>query len=516
MTKQVPKLIGSDAEFTNYVLGRTGDTCLAAVRLLLSAMPGVPAGSTYGGTYYYQPCETDMDRRYFVNGCAYNDSCHLEMPTAEVLSAERFVNHWRAVLSRIQEATKAANSRLPADERLCVHASNSDGFSHSWASHLNVLMTREGFDTLFRKPRHFLWLASYQVTSQIFTGSGKACSENGAPPSNFQLSQRGGDFFEVCTSWNTMMRRGLLNERDEAHAGRHLARLHCIYYDSNLSDFATCLKVGALQLVVAMLEAGWLDAQVYLEDPVEASQDISHSLGAARVRTLLGDHTTALDIQRRFHESAVSFVEAGFAEDAVPGAERILALWGETLDLLHTNDLDKLSCRLDWVAKLKLIGRGVEEGRFQWGSHQARMLDLAYSNLDPDDGLFFRLERAGLMERLTEPHEVSACLVRPEPDTRAYTRGRLLDLAPDRIVGVDWDFLKFLVRDPHMKRMAVRTFDMSDPLFWSERNTQHVFDSATGIEDVLNKLDALRPEPVTQAIEVTHDKSTPYAYEQYQ
>src|SRR5580698_1059264 len=99
MTKQVPKLIGSDAEFTNYILGRTGDTCLAAVRLLLSAMPGVSAGSTNGGTHYYQPCETDMDRRYFVNGCAYNDSCHLEMPTAEVLSAERFVNHWRAVLS---------------------------------------------------------------------------------------------------------------------------------------------------------------------------------------------------------------------------------------------------------------------------------------------------------------------------------------------------------------------------------------------------------------------------------
>jgi proteasome accessory factor A len=314
-----------------------------------------------------------------------------------------------------------------------------------------------------------------------------------------------------------MTRRGLINERDEAHAMPHMARLHCISSkDSLLCDFGNYLAVGALQLAVAMLEYGWLDAPVLLEDPVEACAKISHSLGASSVGTLYGNSTTALDLQQRFHESAVAFVEAGLAEGIVPDAEKILERWGETLDMLRLNDLERLSRRLDWAAKLRLIGRAVEEGRLEWGSPQARILDLAYSNLDPDEGLFFLLERSGIIERLTESSQVSACLSQPEPDTRAYARGRLLDLAPDRIVGVDWDFIKFLVRDPYMKRMSVRTFDMSDPLFWNERNTQHVFDRATGIEDVLNKLDALRPEPVTQAIEVTHDKSTAYAYEQYQ
>jgi len=513
MKRQVPKLIGSDAEFTNYIVGRTGDTCPDAVRLLLSAMPGVPASSIAG----YKQSDTDMHRRYFANGgAAYEDSGHVEMPTPEVRSAQRFVHQWRAVLLRLQESTKLVNSRLLGNERLCVHASNSDGFSHSWASHLNVLMTREAFDALFRKPRHFLWLASYFVTSQIFTGSGKTLSENGNPPTDFQLSQRGGDFFEVCSSWNTMARRGLLNERDEPHAGPDLARLHCIYYDSNLSDLATYLKVGALQLAVAMIEAGWLDANVLLEDPVTASRDISHSLGTLRVRTLYGDSNSALDLQQRFHESAERFVEAGLAADVVPDAKRILALWGEILDLLRKNDLEKLSRRLDWAAKLRLIGRAVEEGRIEWGSRQARVLDVAYSNLDPDDGLFFRLESCGAIERITDPSVVSACKVESEPDTRAYTRGKLLDLAPERVAAVDWDFLKFLVFDRRMNRMAVRTFDMSDPLFWCAQNTQQVFEKTVGIEDALDGLDALRAEPLNATKEVTLGSSTTHAPYQYQ
>lgn len=45
MLKQVPKMIGSDAEFSNHIAGRSGDSCPEAVGMLLAAIPGVPATS---------------------------------------------------------------------------------------------------------------------------------------------------------------------------------------------------------------------------------------------------------------------------------------------------------------------------------------------------------------------------------------------------------------------------------------------------------------------------------------
>jgi hypothetical protein len=182
----------------------------AAVRLLLDAIPGVPAASSWWGGVCYSEVPTDMGRRYLLNGgCLYNDSQHCEVPTPEVLSASEFTHPWRAVLLRLQQAAASVNQSLPNGERLCVRASNSDGHSNSWASHLNILMTRKSFDALFQKPLHFLWLAGFLVSSQIYAGAGKVGSENGAPSCKYQLSQRRGDFFWALMSLDTMYRSGV-------------------------------------------------------------------------------------------------------------------------------------------------------------------------------------------------------------------------------------------------------------------------------------------------------------------
>jgi len=497
MTRQIPKMIGSDAEFANYIRGRRGDSSYEAVCLLLEAIPGVPAMSMWRWRegLAYSELPTDMGRRYLLNGaCFYNDSEHCEGPTPECLTVSEFLHHWRAVLLRLQRAATHINRNLPDGERLCVGVNNSDGHSNSWASHLNVLMTREGFDALFQKPVHFLWLASFLTTSQIYTGAGKVGSENGAPPCKYQLSQRGGDFFQALMSLNTMYRRGLINERDEAHAKEGFSRLHCIYYDSNLSDFATYLKVGALQLACAMLEADCVDSSVLLEDPVEASQTISHSLGRTPVRTLRGKNTTALDLQYRFAESAARFVKEGLADGIVGEAETIITRWVSTLDLLRRREFEKLCRRLDWAAKYRLIERAVAAGRCTWDAPQAKMLDHAYASLDEDEGLFLAMERNNLVDQLTDPQRIAACLDQAPESTRAYARGKLLALGGEAVVEMDWDRITFLLPENTRRNLAVRTFDMSDPLFWSKQNTQPAFENATGLEDALDKLESLRPD----------------------
>jgi proteasome accessory factor A len=492
MPGQIPKMIGSDAEFANYISGSTGDTCPAAVRMLLAAIPGIPASPVWQSATSRE-LATDVGRRYVSSGgCFYEDSCHCEAPTPEVLSASEFVHYWRAVLLRLQRAAKVVNQCLPEGERLHVQANNSDGCSHGWASHLNILVTRSMFDELFQKPLHFLWLASFLVTSQIYAGAGKVGSENGAPDCKYQLSQRGGDFFCVLMSWDTMCRRGLINQRDEAHAMSELARLHCIYYDSNLADVATYLKVGTLQLAAAMLEAGRIDSSVLIEDPVVASQVISHSLGRAPVRTFRGEQTTALDLQYRFMEAASEFVAEGLAEAVVPEAETIVARWANILDLLRSGDLQELSRRLDWAAKLRLIESAVAAGRCEWDGPQPKMLDHAYSSLDEEDSLFLALERENLVERLTDPQRVAACIDEPPETTRAYTRARLLALGGENVIDIDWHRITFQLFDRIRGVRFVRVFEMSDPLFWSRRNTQHVLENATNLNDALDGLELLR------------------------
>ncbi len=70
-----------------------------------------------------------------------------------------------------------------------------------------------------------------------------------------------------------MVDRPLINLRDEAHAGPEFARLHIIYYDMALAATANILKAGTSQLVVAMIEANWIDLSFCLDDPVASGFD---------------------------------------------------------------------------------------------------------------------------------------------------------------------------------------------------------------------------------------------------
>jgi len=245
---RVPKLLGSDVELGNFLLG-TGhtDTAEAAARLLLHAIKGVSAErrppaygawGTYGAHESSPPSAfvnpEEWGRRYLpeMGGAAYLDLGHAEMCTPEVTSAGDFVAARHALLRVAQRAQAAVNATLPAGRKLEVLANNSDGLSHSFGSHTSVLLTRRAWENLFeRRLHHLLYLAAFQVSSIVFSGSGKVGAENGAPAVDFQLTARG-DFFQQLLGVQTTYRRPIVNARDEALSGssawgaapRHLFR----------------------------------------------------------------------------------------------------------------------------------------------------------------------------------------------------------------------------------------------------------------------------------------------------
>ena len=99
----------------------------------------------------------------------------------------------------------------------------------------------------------------FLITRQIFAGAGKMGMEaesTSSQPGIYQISQRA-DFFSVLVSIDTMNRRPLVNTRDEPHAdSTRYRRFHVIIGDSNMSEWATAMKVGTTALVLDLIERG--------------------------------------------------------------------------------------------------------------------------------------------------------------------------------------------------------------------------------------------------------------------
>ena len=395
----LPKLCGADVELGNFLLGveSAKGTGAIASQLLLREIAGRPlhpehewggpapgpdltqaqaaASSIPGPDLTSAPGSggnpQDWGRKFLPanGGCAYIDLDHLELCLPEVLSAHDHVAVSHAMLRTARSALQAANARLSHGLKVVALANNSDGQGNSYGSHLDFLITRRAWENLFARRLHsLLFLATYQVSSIVFTGQGKVGSENRTPPVPYQISQRA-DFFETLTGVQTTFNRPIVNSRHEPLCGTwrdapaepataHMARLHVIFYDHTLCHAASLLKVGVLQIILAMIEAGEIKAELALEDPLDALVRWSHDpeLGV-RARLTSGRQLTATELQLLFWEEAERFVATGACQGIVPDAEFIVSLWGDTLAKLCARDYAGLAPRLDWVLKWQVLQR---------------------------------------------------------------------------------------------------------------------------------------------------------------
>ena len=78
--------------------------------------------------------------------------------------------------------------------------------------------------------------------------------------------------------------RPIINTRDEPHAdAERYRRLHVIVGDSNMSEYATFLKVGATSILLRMLEdPSQVLRDLTLENPIRAIREISHDITCRR------------------------------------------------------------------------------------------------------------------------------------------------------------------------------------------------------------------------------------------
>ena len=300
-------------------------------------------------------------------------------------------------------------------------------------------------------------LTPFFVSRQVVAGQGRVGVGQDGRGEGFQLSQRA-DFFEVEVGLETTLKRPIINTRDEPHAdAERYRRLHVIIGDANLSEISTYLKLGTTSLVLAMIEDKFLTVDLSVEEPVSSLRAVSHDPGLKHLLTLRsGRRLTAVQLQMEYLEQARKYVEDRFGDDVDAQTADVLDRWESVLTRLEQ---DPMLCarELDWVAKLRLLEGYRSRDGLGWGSPRLQLVDLQYSDVRPDKGLYARLVARGAMERLVGEDEVLSAVDHAPEDTRAYFRGECLRRYPTQVAAASWDSVIFdlgresLVRVPTLE-----------------------------------------------------------------
>jgi proteasome accessory factor A len=410
------------------------------------------------------------------NGARYYvDHAHPEYSCPEVTNPYELVVHEKAGERIVEVSRREANALLPEGTQMLIYKNNSDRKGNSYGSHENYLMDRR---TSFKQIVENLM--PFFVSRQVFAGAGKVGSENRAQPCDYQLSQRA-DFFETEVALDTMVKRPIINTRDEPHADREkYRRLHVIVGDANMSEFTIYLRQGTTALVLSMIEDGAIDTDLSLRDPVRAIKEVSHDVTCRRAVELQnGRKITAVELQREYLRMAGRYVAD---REAPAWAADVLRRWAEVLDALE-RDPSELSDRIDWVIKKAMIEGFIERKGLDWGAPQVEMLDLQYHDLRPDKGLYYLLERQGKVERIVRDEEIARAVTEPPEDTRAYFRGQCLKRYGDEVFGVNWDSISFGIGDEPIKRVL-----MTEPLKGSKAHVQELLERSSSAADLVKNL----------------------------
>ncbi|GGV67818.1 MULTISPECIES: Pup--protein ligase [Streptomyces] len=378
---------------------------------------------------------------------------HPEYATPECDDVIELVTHDKAG-ERILEGLLVDAERRLHEEGIAgdvyLFKNNTDSAGNSYGCHENYLVARHGeFSRLADI------LIPFLVTRQLLCGAGKVLqTPRGAV---YCVSQRAEHIWEGVSSATTRS-RPIINTRDEPHAdAERYRRLHVIVGDSNMSETTMLLKVGATDLVLRMIEAGTVMRDLTLENPIRAIREVSHDMtGRRKVRLASGREASALEVQREYYEKALDFCDRrGIRTGTV---ERVLELWGRTLEAVETENLDLIDTEIDWVMKYKLIERYRAKHNMTMSHPRVAQIDLAYHDIHRRRGLYYLLEKKGQAARVCNDVRIFEGKSVPPQTTRARLRGDFIRRAQEqrRDFTVDWVHLK-------LNDQAQRTVLCKDP-----------------------------------------------------
>ena len=372
----------------------------------------------------------------FNGGRVYIDMGHLEYATPECSGLFDLVAADRAGEVMVQRAL----DQLDMAEKASFFKNNIDHFTGAtFGCHENYLVRRDVPFSQVLLPA----MLPFFVTRQIFAGAGRVgcysdMFEYGGDEEedvDYQISQRSDHIVTEIYQW-IQFSRAIINTRDEPLADWGMyRRLHLLVGDSNMSEYATALKVGTTSLILQLIE-DQIIPEVALLDPVEAIRDISRDQSYRwEVQLEDGHYSTAPEVQRHYLDLAEQYLRGRDRE-----GDWVLDEWRFVLDGL-AHDPSSLMDRIDWVAKKWLLERFMKEEGLDWRDPWIQSLDLEYHNLNPNKGLYFDLRDRGLMKRVIGEKRVNRAIVTPPGDTRARARSavmRALTEQKARYV-IDWD-----------------------------------------------------------------------------
>src|SRR5699024_6012204 len=194
-----------------------------------------------------------------------------------------------------------------------------------------------------------------------------------------------------------------------------------------------------------------------------------------RDRDVTGVQTCALPISE--------FVKRTYGDDIDEQTSDILARWGEVLDQLGRDPFG-LADQLDWVAKLQLLESYRTRDALPWSHPKLALIDLQYSDVRPEHGLYHRLVRSGRMRRLLDESEVVRAVTEPPADTRAYFRGRCLSRYAADVVAASWDSVIFDVPG----EQALQRVPTLDPVRGTRSHVGTLLESSDTAAELLERL----------------------------
>jgi len=406
----------------------------------------------------------------------YVDHAHPEYSSPEVTSPRAALTWDRAGEMVMAESVRRLS---PVPPGVNLYKNNTDGKGASYGTHENYLMRRETpFTDIVRH------LVPFFVARQVMCGSGRVGIGQDSRTAGFQLSQRS-DFFEVEVGLETTLKRPIINTRDEPHAVADLyRRLHVIIGDANHCDVANLLKLGTTSLVLAMVEDRALDHELTLARPVASLHAVSHDPTLKETVELRdGERLTAVQVLWRYHEMADRYLRERYAGEPDPDTAEVMHWWAVVLDKLEREPT--LAAReVDWVAKQQVLEGYIDRDGMDWSDPRLRAVDIQWSDVRPEKGIFHRLRAAGRFEELVDDETVLAAVHEPPPDTRAYFRGTCLRKYPDQIAAASWDSVIFDIPG----QTSLQRVPMLEPLRGTRASVGPLLDRSPDAATLLREL----------------------------
>ncbi|MDH3754192.1 MAG: Pup--protein ligase [Acidimicrobiia bacterium] len=377
---------------------------------------------------------------------------HPEYATPECDSIYDLIAHDKAGERILEQLLASAEQRLleeGIEGDIYLFKNNTDSAGNSYGCHENYMTSRRDDFANYAEV-----LIPFLVSRQIYAGAGKVLQT--ARGAMYCISQRAEHIWEGVSSATTRS-RPIINTRDEPHAdAERYRRLHVIVGDSNMSEYTSFLKVGAASLLLRMLEEPSVVLRdMTLENPIRAIREISHDITCRRrVRLANGREVSALEIQSEYLERAQKFAQR---HELSVLEKQALTMWEHCLEGIETDPFG-LDSQIDWVIKHKLIQAFRERHGLDLSDARVALVDLQYHDVNRDRGLFYRMQRRGLVERICDDADIAKAMEHPPETTRARLRGEFIKRAKERRrdYTVDWVHLK-------LNDQAQRTVLCKDP-----------------------------------------------------